>query len=133
MQYYNYLDLCDNDDYCEDDTYIHFNENNDIISETEDSSGFSFEYEFNLDNNKHRALIIQYIDFTGKKLKMRFTSYTQNETFLTIAIIVSSFFVFSTIVLIIVVVYQKRKLAAMIIQINKVSFKNNNLDEDELV
>ena len=128
--YYKYLDICNSDDYCEDDSYIDFNKNDDIISETEDSDGFSFEYEFNLDDNKHRALIMQYKDFTGKELKMKFTSYIESKTVLIIIIVIGAVFALSTFVLIVVVICQKRKLDDMRKKINKINFVVNTKEED---
>ena len=122
--YYNYIDLCDSDDSCEDNTYINYNKNNDITIEKEDSDSFSYEYEFKLDNNKHRAFIIQYKDFTGKELKMKYTTHTQSDVVLIIVIIISSFFVLSTIVLIIIIFYQRKRLKDLLSQINKITFAN---------
>ena len=132
IRYYNYIDLCDTDDSCEDNTYINYNQNNNIISKKEDSNGFSYEYEFKLDNNKHRAFIIQYKDFTGKELKMKYTTHTQSDVVLIIVIIISSFFILSSIILIIIIFYQRKRLKDLLVQINKISFVNG-ANEEELL
>ena len=68
--YYNYLEKCDNEEFYEEDKYNNFNKKEDTYSESEDSDGFSFEYEFTIDDDKYRAFIIQYKNFTGKELIM---------------------------------------------------------------
>ena len=120
--YYNYLDLCDCEDNCENDSYKHLNQNNNRISEKEDSDGFSFEYEFKLDDNKHRAFLIQYRDFKGNKLKMKYSSYLLNANILIIIICACSFIIIVVIIIIIVIIIKKRKIKELENQINRITF-----------
>ena len=68
--YYNYLEKCDNEEFCEENIYKKFTKKEDIYPESENSDGFALEYEFTIDDDKYRAFMILYKNFNGKELIM---------------------------------------------------------------
>ena len=77
--YYNYLEKCDNDEFCYENIYNNFTKKEDVYTERDVSDGFSFEYEFLIVDDKYRALMIQYNNFTGKELTMYYANYAGSQ------------------------------------------------------
>ena len=66
--YYNFIESCDSKDTCDDIYLNNFIENNDRGIEQETNYGFTFEYEFKLEDENKKALLVQYKDFIGDEL-----------------------------------------------------------------
>ena len=93
--YYNYLEKCDNEEFYDETIYNNFTKKEDIYSESEDSDGFSFEYEFTIDDDKYKAFMIQYKNFTGNELTMYYDHYSETQTIIIAVSIIVGFVAFT--------------------------------------
>ena len=86
--YYEYIDSCDNQLECYNDTYKNLKTSNNIKQEYTDSKSFYYEYTCDLDDDKHRGMFIQYKDFTGKEIIIQYSPFSGNGILVAFLVIV---------------------------------------------
>ena len=91
--YYNFIESCDSKDTCDDIYLNNFKENNDRGIEQETNYGFTFEYEFILEDENKKALLVQYKDFIGEQLIINYLNV--NTKVQNLSIVVAIFGIFT--------------------------------------
>lgn len=86
--YYEYIDSCDPLRECYNDTYKNLSTSNNIKQEYSASNSFYYEYTCELDDNRHRAMFIQYKDFTGNEIKIQYSPYSGSGILISFLVIV---------------------------------------------
>ena len=85
--YYKFKNSCDNLDACKEDTYKNLTINNNRNQDLTTTNSFYYEYIFNLDDNNHKALYIQYREFTGTEINIQYAPFSGASVLITFLVI----------------------------------------------
>lgn len=107
--YYEFKYSCDNLGECQENTYKSLNKNDNRNQDLTTTNSFYYEYKFDVDDDNHRALYIQYREFTGTEIKIQYAPFSGASVLITFLVILGIIIFIIIIIIIFVCRYCQKK------------------------
>ena len=125
--YYEFIDSCDSKNTCDENILSKLKENRELSADYENLYGFYYEFKFNLDDEKHRALYVQYKGFNGNTIILHYSDLnTKSVLFGTFIFFVVIFAIIGAIIFCIWRCVRTNNLIKMNSQFKNVQFQAEN-------